>query len=93
MNKDLEILTKSIETPKLVDLMSKKRDWLVENNLANLEDFKKLNSHHLVVAELVVADLLDELEKAYQHTEHQGKVLTDMINKKNKIISNMRKVR
>lgn len=92
MNKDLETIVKSIETPKLVNLMSKKQDWLIEKNLANRDNFKRLNSHHLVVAELVIADLLDELEKSYQQTEHQGKILTDMINKKNKIIKNKKGV-
>lgn len=80
INPDLEKLCKTveIENHKIVELMHEKIDWLVDHNLASLHNFKRINSHHLIVAELVINDLLLEI----RNLKHSNENLTSMLNAK-----------
>ena len=80
INPDFAKFVKMIEkeNPSIAKLLGEKIDWVIVNELSTQKEFYKLNTRHLMVAELVINDLLLQV----RNLKESNKILTSIVNAK-----------
>ena len=83
INPNFQELVKTIENenPSIAKLLGEKIDWIIESNLATLNEFHNVNSRHLMVAELVINDLLLEIRNLNHSVENLMGIVNAKIKK------------